>query len=79
VLLDEHQSDQFWRAAVGQVLDSFGAEARVLVELCENGETNEPQLCAFFERKNGRVEGVGVLALHVDAAGRRVPAAISSV
>jgi hypothetical protein len=62
VIHSDH-SEETWRSAVSSALAHFSREPRVLVELPAALDDGHPLLIAFYERKAGRVDGIGTLAL----------------
>lgn len=73
VILNSATPTETWSAAIQQSLEAFGNEPRVLVELSSGTET-PAWIIAFYERRAGRVNGLGAMALTADGDGRLDPA-----
>jgi hypothetical protein len=76
VALDENASRTTWSAAIQHSLDTFESEPRVLMEL--TSDTESPAwIIAFYEKRSGRVDSIGAMALTNEADGKFVPAALT--
>jgi hypothetical protein len=73
VVLDEAISANAWSAAIQKSLDAFDRESGVLVELASDTES-AAWVIAFYEKRAGRVDGIGAMALTIEADGNFVPA-----
>jgi hypothetical protein len=78
-LLDGTMPQERSRALIREALRDFAKEPRVLTELPAEPNASHPWLISFYQRKAGRVEGVGAFALAPDGEGALVPARVVSV
>jgi hypothetical protein len=75
-VLDESQPAERWWTVTREALEAFPEEPRVLVDLSGSTPAPEPLIVAFYEKKAGRVDGLGAMALSPDAEGRLMPARV---
>jgi hypothetical protein len=78
-VLDEAASEESWSSFTREALDAFHEEPRVLVEFSGNTSTPAPLIVAFYEKKAGRVDMLGAMALIRDGTGRLAPARLVAV
>lgn len=72
-VLDEAQSSESWDSATREALDAYPQEPRVLVDMWGDTSPSSPMIVAFYEKKAGRVDRLGAIALMPDAVGRLIP------
>jgi hypothetical protein len=72
-VLDEAASEESWSSVTREALDAFQEEPRVLVEFSGNTPMSPPLIVAFYEKRAGRVDMLGAMALSRDGTGRLAP------
>lgn len=77
-VLDPHASAPDWTDATGRALHAFAAGPHFLIDLTAGAPGGRPVLIGFYEKKIGRVECLGAMALIPGADGTLVPARVTT-